>query len=242
MGQSAGQWTGWRQKLLIRNVGGFVNVQRELKRISSTSLKVYGLIDRDWRSDDQVRALQEEYPTLLILPRVMIENYLVDPNEVVALLPSGKIQPHFRTLQATLTNALDDYLKHGALSLTLWERDAHHFCDENGYPRALLQGLQPELETRILLQNWHERLNPEKIMESFFKHHNLFTARPIEVQFRSCLNGKLFFNTVVISTLNELLGQRSRDEWLNQFKLHSETNSAVGCPPDLAAVLTPILT
>src|SRR3990172_8657092 len=76
-GERNGRWPGWRSEVIIEIAEKYDRVINE-----TANLDVWGLVDRDWRSDAEIAELQRDYPRLLILPRIMIENYLIDPNEV----------------------------------------------------------------------------------------------------------------------------------------------------------------
>ena len=85
----------WRSKIVIKGAGSSTNVTNELKIHNNDPDSkhygmIWGLIDRDWNSPNEIKQLKKDYPQLLILPRVMIENYLIDPDELIPLLPSLK--------------------------------------------------------------------------------------------------------------------------------------------------------
>src|SRR5205823_1521779 len=88
-GERQQHWLDWRAKIVVNFPGGANDVIKELKN-SSQPDQLWGLIDRDWRTDIEIANLQKQHSHLLILPRIMIENYLLDPDELLSFLPPTK--------------------------------------------------------------------------------------------------------------------------------------------------------
>src|SRR5258708_34808913 len=88
-GETEGHWSDWRRRLAIEVGGGINQVLRELDA-PPTPYEVWALLDQEWRPQGNITDLQSKYPRLLFLPRIMIENYAIDPDELVALLPPNQ--------------------------------------------------------------------------------------------------------------------------------------------------------
>ena len=73
-GQKQGLWQNWHTRLMVevpKNPSGFAGVQREVGALANQG-RVWGLIDRDWRTAGEIASLQAQYSQLLVLPRVMV--------------------------------------------------------------------------------------------------------------------------------------------------------------------------
>lgn len=231
-------WTG---KIQIFETDGLSGVQRELRKVRNSSLNVWGLIDHDWFRDDELREFQKELPQLLILPRVTIENYLIDPDELKRLLTTSKLTPERETdLRSRVEAALSGWIMHGALRKTLHDSGADYFCrGSEGFPIALTNVDEPITDDNEIirrLDRWVSQLHPQTIMPLYHQRRAEFETFPQIDQYRACVDGKRFFNRVVCPTLSRIFGQRSRDDWLGDL-LALESY----CPDEIEQLLQPLL-
>jgi hypothetical protein len=216
-GTRIGLWDNWTLSLRIEVAGNFEKVIRELSDSANAGV-VWGIVDRDWRTSTEVSQLQLQYPQLLFLPRIMIDNFYVDPDELLDLLPptqrSGIDESLFRS---QIERYLAEWIKHGALSRVLYENGAHQFCRGNtGYPKRLIDTLiTDEQQIATILDQWRTQLDSQIVLSNFRTRISDFQQYPRHEQYRSCINGKIFFNQVIIpQILNRFFGQADRDTWL----------------------------
>lgn len=226
-GEKQGHWSNWRAVLSVEIAGEFQKVLSELEKQLP---QVWGLVDRDWRAETELSLLQTQHPQLLVLPRVTIENYCIDPVELDALLPTNLRSPAIRS---AIEAVLSEWIQHGALSLTLYENGAHQFCrGEKGFPRALIDSPVTD-EAAILshLIGWHNRLEPQSILVIYSAKLSAFQNRASDT-YNLCIDGKKFFRQVVVRVLNNALGQRDVESWISDL-----FQSPTYCPADLIPVL-----
>jgi hypothetical protein len=242
-GEQNGHWANWRTRILIQAVGSWSKVVKELEspnRVPKYAGKIWGLIDRDWKTDSEVITLKQDHPRLLILPRIMIENYLIVPNELVNLFPTlqhGKASDMKKYIEAEL----DHWVQNGAMWQTLHEEDADRFCrdkeDEPGYPGALRkQPITKDSEITEILQEFQTKLDPNTILPAYHTKLKSFRSRSKEDRYRRCIYGKNFFNQVVIQALNQIIGQQGAGDWVSKL-----IESPPNCPTDLADTLKELL-
>lgn len=243
IGDKKGYWAKWDEQIVIEIAGNYDRVIKETAKPD-----VWGLIDRDWRTDDQVAELQREHPRLLILPRVMIENYLINPDELVALLPSSQLQNGQRDdLKARIEFELDRWVQNGAMWQALHEEDADRFCrdreDDPGYPGALRkQPIIDENAIRRILQEFQAKLDPTTILPAYHTRLKDFRSRSREDHYRQCIYGKNFFSQVVLKALNDVIKLKSKDDgkssesWVDRLM-----ESPPDCPTDLIPILQKLL-
>ena len=81
-------WSGWRAQIRVEVAGSSPKVIQELE---AGDARIWGMIDRDWRTDDELAELRSDYPQLLVLPRVTVENYCIDPTEIARMLPPSRL-------------------------------------------------------------------------------------------------------------------------------------------------------
>jgi hypothetical protein len=225
-------WDNWRAQIEVKPAGDAKAVWKELDREDP---RIWGLIDPDWRTPAELEMLRQKYPRLLILPRVMIENYFIDPAEVQQWLP--EVQRHRLTgMQAIVDSVLHDWVANGALWQTLHLRGAHDFCrgHEDGYPMAILQRPLSDEGIERQFQQWVARLDSQAVYQDYDQQRQAFQAAP-DQHFTHHLHGKNFFNQVIVSAvLNPLLGQRAEDDWVKDLLIGVEKATV---PADLAAAL-----
>jgi hypothetical protein len=198
-GEQQGQWARWRERLVIVDVGSWAKVIDEIEGGNSA---VWGLIDRDWRTDKEIKELQSTHEHLLVLPRITIENYCVDPDELSHMLPShllGKLP----TLNAIIESHLDSWVHNGALRKVMHESGADDFCrgHDSGYPMALLhEPIRDEGAVEAQLREWHEQLNPQMVMSRYRTTLGVFRKAP-DQHYAHHIQGKHFFQQVVVSKI-----------------------------------------
>ncbi|MFZ4828528.1 MAG: hypothetical protein ACOYLB_14345 [Phototrophicaceae bacterium] len=230
-GEQEGHWADWRNQVGIQPLYGSNNILKALKPDS----RIWGLIDRDWRTDEEVQALQNDYPQLLILPRKTIENYAIAPDELDAmLLPAKKIPD----LAERLETHLDRWIRHGVLSQTLHVRHAHDFCrGDEGYPKALFNLPtidEPAIEAQV--QTWYAQLEPTSMLEAYRERLEQFRANP-QQHYTHHIDGKLFFNEVILKMLNTALGQKDEKAWKEDL-----FTGLSRCPHDMIPILARVVT
>ena len=234
-GETKGHWSNWDKKIQIQELGGSNNVLSEIGK----SDRLWGLIDRDWRTDSEIEALQNQYPRLLILPRVTIENYLIAPDEVNAMLPLNKKIPN---LAEEIARHVERWVQNGALHRVLYERGAHDFCrGVEGYPKALFT--QPisdspydEAQLEQQLRSWHEQLEPRPIMDAYHRMLEGFLADEGN-HYTHHIQGKDFFKQVLINQIfRRTFGQKSEERWLQDL-----IGGLPDCPTDMIPLLAPVV-
>jgi hypothetical protein len=237
-GERESRWSDWRSRLRVEPTGKNDNVLRELQREDYRGT-VWGIIDRDWRSDAEVAQLEVDYPLLRVLPRIAIENYCVDPDEIVGMLPDIQLGgDQAQRLRDAIEGALANWLEHGALSQVLYESGANEFCRAPaGYPAALLTAPVPaDPDLHAILERFRSQLDPATILPIYRTRITSFQGLGRD-RYRRCISGKLFFNGVVVSrALNQVYRQQSRDAWITDLFA-----GAADCPDDLVPILTAIL-
>lgn len=130
-GERAGHWSDWRSHLKVEVA---ITQKRGTKAVLDDVIewpgRVFGLIDRDWRSEVELDKLRADHANLLILPRIMIENYLIDPTELQSLLAYNQhiTDEQFADLTARIIASLDDWVQHGALWQVMYRHGADDFC------------------------------------------------------------------------------------------------------------------
>ncbi|MHB8624980.1 MAG: hypothetical protein ACYDBJ_09325 [Aggregatilineales bacterium] len=240
-GQKEGRWARWDSKLAIVAAEGFQKALDELEQ-SPGHHEIWAVLDREWRPDQELQDLQATHTRLIFLPRIMIENYAIAPDELSLLLaPAQLSRIGTAKLQQIIEMELVSWLMHGALSRVLYENGAEDFCGKtSGYPNRLLNPphapITRDEEITELLTQWHNQLEPQKIMRTYAQKRTEFNTAVRTDQYQFCIDGKLFFNQVVVQRiLNPLLGQRKSSVWWDElFRLQ---NFAAPCPSDIAPIL-----
>jgi hypothetical protein len=229
-GEKGGYWTDWRAQVRVEAAGSSQAVLQELTPVDN---RIWGLIDRDWRTDTEVGDLQKRFHQLLILPRVTIENYCIDPDELSQMLPPAR---SMATLKADIESYKDDWIQNGALWQVMHDRGADNFCRGHldGYPQALLHRpvtVDADIETQ--LQSWHVQLNPADIMSAYRTKIADFRSNTSS-HYTRYIHGKNFFRQIVVGAiLNPSLGPKTAEMWLDDL-----FSNVPMCPADIVPVLT----
>jgi hypothetical protein len=247
-GENAGYWSNWRAKVSVESVGNVTTVLKEVDPANNAGKEVWGLIDRDWRTDTEVNDLENKFPQLLILPRIMIDNYLIDPTEFIALLPPNLAARLDQTkVQTNVDKHLNNWLKHGAISSVLHENGALQFCrpDGNAFPSALIDRLETD-RTKIVrqLETWYDRLDPHKLIAKYDTRLADFNEAAHQDKLQRCIHGKKFFNEVIVQRVLKKLPRtpdelRDRDGWIDV--LTTEAKRSTLCPPDLVPIFQRVI-
>lgn len=238
-GQAQGFWEDWTQFLFIKSASGLEGVLYELREQQKDgNALIYGIVDRDWRTFDENQALEAELSQLRILERIMIENYLIDPDDLVRCLPPSTLSGEKETrLRSLINEKRQDWIKHGILSRVMHENGAHDFCRGNqSYPKALLYNPLPDETIRQILEGWQQKLDPDYVLSIYSSYQqNILTLSPTD-HYKYFIDGKNFFNEVIVTALNDLFGQNSRDNWISRLLQVPSL-----CPPDLKNLFEPLL-
>jgi hypothetical protein len=229
-GEIGGHWSTWRSKISVEIAGDSSQVIKELGK----NPRIWGLIDRDWLTEPEVKALEAEYPQLFVLPRVTIENYCIDPKDLSSLLPANQLA-RLPNLHADIEAHRADWIQNGALWQALHENGAHEFCrgHEDGYPMALLHKLVVvEADIEAQLKKWHSQLDPSSIMPAYQSTLKKYRANSAQ-NYSNHIHGKNFFKQVIVSKiLNPSIEQRADFDWLKDLFA-----GVKDCPSDLTLVL-----
>ena len=73
---------------------------------------IYGIIDRDYLSDDERNRLQEKYANLKVLAYYCFENYLYHPENVKEVIPDFDVENYKRNIREVKNQKLSD-IKYG---------------------------------------------------------------------------------------------------------------------------------
>jgi len=225
---SVSEWQNWQSLVSIEICGSRKNVLNQLK---NQDTRIWGLIDQDEKSNNDIQSLKEDNPHLLILPRWTIENYFIEPDELSAMLPpvyKNKIQ-----LNEIKSYVLDG-IKHGTLWHVLHSRDAFQFCrgHEDGYPMAILGNISfDENKISDRLAKWQNSLNAKDILAHYQQKLSEFEQTPAENYTRH-IHGKYFFSQIIVEKILNKIVQKSKDAWLNLL-----IDGIHQCPQDIKDVL-----
>ena len=174
-----------------------------------------GVVDRDEWSAEGIAEREQKYSNLCVLPRYCIENYLCVPQELWQALPpiqQQKMPGGYGFFEEMLISDLERWVKHGALWAVvnpLWEG-----LRALGFKETLLDPdiVEDDQSVRQKLAEWHEFLAPDTIYRAYQQKLGSALALEVSDQLRLCVHGKKFYDTVVNSVLNDLLGQKKSSE------------------------------
>lgn len=201
----------WQSRFCIAEAGG----KKKVVDILELEPEWFGLVDRDEWSDEVLVEKQKVYPTLWVSPRFCLENYLVVPHELWAAFPQkqrDKVVEGEHGLRKTLLKDNDRWIAHGVLWHVinpLWEG-----LRSRGFKEQLLS---PDValdsnRIREKLNEWHQFLDPEKIMVRYESTLEQVRALPQDERLKQWIHGKSFYTSVVNPALNTLLGQESEKD------------------------------
>ncbi len=174
-----------------------------------------GIVDRDEWDEEKITQLQGTMNNLIFLPRYCIENYLIVPDELWKALPEKqklKIPGGQLELERLIISELDKWVQHGVLWSVinpLWEG-----LRSLGFKEALLNVdiATNHLEIRKVLSQWHDFLNPDEIWDRYQTKIIEVSTKSNSEKLKLHVHGKLFYQQVVNTVLNQLVGQKSADD------------------------------
>ena len=242
-GENAGLWQNWQTKLIIVVAAGFQNVLAELSA-DQKQFDIWAVLDREWRPDTEIQEMQSRYPNLRFLPRRMIENYAIDPNELWRLLSAfqqNKLdQAVFRK---HIESNVEAWITHGALLYTIYGPSLSFLQQMNHSLYELIGSRLPPVNDKEIvefLERWHQQSDPEPILANYTQARSGFNAMSQPDKYRLCIEGKMFFTQVICPILNNKLGQKNSDKWLETLFKPTEGFSAP-CPDDLKDLLVELV-
>ncbi|MEK7325453.1 MAG: hypothetical protein AAB217_09390, partial [Chloroflexota bacterium] len=194
-----------------------------------------GIVDGDeWGQNDIEKALARS-PHLKSLPRFCIESYFCHPTELWAALPQKQrslVNDNPQALEAPIFAALPDWVAHGAM----W-RVLRQLYQAARLPSQLEnEPVTDETEIRRILQNWHERLSPDSVIEQYRLELEAAKKLAHDEQLMRYIHGKKFYNQVVVQVLDRLFSGKGADDWLQKFR-----DAEIQPPPDLRQLLDWVL-
>jgi len=235
-GQKDALWNNWRARIVqIEDMNGGSAVIEELGRLTAYKEYVWGLIDREWRTESEIIDLTSQYPNLLVLPRVMIENYFIDPEELEMLCSNST---DYKNLDfSSVSSHTSNWVSNGAIWQTLYTRGADDFCQEDGYPKILRgNAVLTPTEIETLFRQWHLELNPETVMPDYINRLNTFTQQP-ENHYKHHIHGKKFFKQIIYDSILNRYRQAKIEVWIQGL-----ADIMTSCPPDIAPILQRLFT
>ncbi len=222
------RWKSWRSQVKVMDVGGKSKVYSELQQ---NKQHIWGLVDRDALSQKQIDDLITRYPNLLILPRWTIENYFIDPDELIHLIPQNDNESNMRTI---IDKHKSDWLKRGALWHVFVERGL--IGDNYPNPRSLIKSPMPDKqEIRQQLTLWTNQFNPDAVLDEYDHLVSQFNQQTKD-NYRLHIYGKKFFSEVIVQKALNLSKQQDSNVWRNIL-----LKNFVDCPQDIVPLLTRIL-
>lgn len=244
-GTTQGEWGDWRSRLVLFEAEYATEILKFLKSKKYMG-RLYGVMDRDRRVEVEITELRRAYPTLHIWDRVMIENYFIDPDELLTILPvRGKKTVTPDQIRRVFEEERENWIRHGALLATLHEEGARQFCyGEEGYPNALTKVFIETdfdyIQVEARLEELRENLAPSAFTPKYEARLKRFEMLSSREQYHYCINGKEFFHQVVATKiLNRYFGQRSVREW---WSILLQNNKQIACPQELIKFMKPVLT
>ncbi|MDX2077814.1 MAG: hypothetical protein SFZ02_15410 [bacterium] len=218
-------WSNWRSQVKIMPAGSKTKVIDELQPDKS---EIWGLIDKDSSSQKEIDELQAKHQNLLILPRWTIENYFIDPSDLVSLLPQNL---SLANITKTIDESKAEWLKRGALWHVFEERGL--FGEHYPNPRGLFKTPMPNKdEIRHQLEAWNRQLNPDSVLSDYDEKLQEFYNNP-DKNYRLHIHGKKFFQEVIVQALN--YGEKAPQDtitWIKQL-----LKRLTDCPADIVPIL-----
>ncbi len=222
----------WDLRLHLAAAGG---KRRVIQGISVHRSTWIGVVDWDEWNQDDVRESVARSPRLRVLPRFCIESYFCHPAELWAALPpnqQARAGNTLQTLAAPIWEQLPDWVAHGAMWRVL--RQLYH---DTRLPAALERApITDEDEIRRILETWHARLSPDRVLEQYRQELDTTQRLPRNEQLTCYVHGKKFYNAIVVQTLDRLFSGRGADAWFQRFR-----DTPIQPPDDLRELLDWIL-
>jgi hypothetical protein len=239
----------WTNKIFLTQANSRGAVLKGLKHLDdeddAEKASIFGLVDRDeWEAAD-VAELRTERPTLLVnLERHSIESYFCDPSELIPILESWQKTGEYdfagviAALPALCEASLVNRVPHWALCCVV-ERRAKMISLDAEYPHYF-KGRCPlptDNEIRAKLQEWAALFDADAIFDEYTALRDASRARPLNEQYRSCVEPKEFLTQVVMLGENGLnsVKQENAGQWMTELARYSEA-----MPLDLRTLLQPL--
>jgi hypothetical protein len=178
------------------------------------------MVDRDAWSEKESANMERLYPSLHILPRFCIENYLICPEELATAIPG------FAELTPQIVREIPQAVRHGCL----W-RAAQPLYEEllqAGFNRSLLRYPPPgEGEMRDILLNWQHLLSPENVHRRMEEHFQNMKGANQQTLLRRYVHGKVFWRGCIENMAARFFPDRKSEE------LKREVYRRLALPKDL---------
>ncbi|MBL0385333.1 DUF4435 domain-containing protein [Tumebacillus sp. ITR2] len=200
--------TEWNTQWSVIDANGKENVLKILKDQPTW----VGLVDRDELSDEEVQALQAQYPNLHILPRYCMESYLIVPDELWNMIPSH-YRDNFRAgeskFKQMITRDLQKWVRQGVLWSVV--NPLQQELISVGFKDHLLdfQIAQDETKIKQKLEEWSSKLDADRLFSTFQTRLEEVLQLPEPVQLTRWVHGKDFWKGRVQPVLRLLMGQRN---------------------------------
>ncbi len=223
----------WNKHVLIRSVDKKDRVITAVKNNPHWA----GIVDVDEWSPTEVAQQLKNVPRVKVLPRFCLENYFCVPTEIWAALPlASKNKVDFYRLNQPILDELPKWVKHGAIWRVIRTRRTS-LLYKSGFPQKLDDTPVEDAEIRPILTEWHNQINPDRIIAEYEIELAEAQQRTSNDQLKCYVHGKKFFNRVVVPTLNILFGQANETEWVNRLT----QQNGLRVPDDLRIFLSEIL-
>ncbi len=205
---------GWDVRLYLASAGSKSHV---ISGVAAHQPDWIGVVDLDeWSLEDLQEAVARS-PRLRALPRFCIESYFCSPMELWRALPHVQrslVNDDPQKLIGPIVAALPDWVAHGAMWRVL--RQLHRTAR---LPTQLEnEPVTDEVEIRRILQTWHDRLAPDKVIEQYHQVIDIAKQLSQDEQLTRHVHGKKFYSQVVVPILNHLFSQQGADDWLQRFR------------------------
>lgn len=169
----------------------------------------FALIDKDEWTDDEVNEQENAFlGRLFVMPRFCMENYHAVPHELWAQLEPARqeaVEGGFDAFETAILQPLDQWVKHGAL----WHaaNPLQASLQALGFKTDLLDfnlANAGDAAIEAKLKDWHDHLEPGRVMQLYKSYLATAQAAPIEEQLKFWVHGKHFFRTHVKDTVARL--------------------------------------
>jgi hypothetical protein len=199
----------WQSSWIVGEAGG----KRPVIQILKDRPDWFGLVDKDEWTDGEVATKRTEFSgRLFIHPRFCMENFHVEPSELWSQLGEpqrSRIHGGFNSLESSILAPLDEWVRHGAL----WHciNPLQEGLQAIGFKTELLSvnmANQRDEVIRLKLQEWHDYLDPVRVMGEFHKNLNLAKAASTEDKLKVWVHGKRFFRNHVLGQIQILTGRQ----------------------------------
>ena len=205
------KWSpNWSQDWVVADAGKKAHVLDVLTKRPEWC----GVVDPDEWTEVVIEQQVQEHPSLWMLPRYCLENYLCDPQELWRAFPpkqQQKIEGGIDDLTNKVTTDLDKWVCHGVLWSVinpLWEG-----LRSRGFKEALLNPdiAQDNQQIQETLTSWHHYLEPDDLFRSYQEKLADVQQLSTEQKLKRWVHGKQFYKAVVNVVLNDLLGVKAAD-------------------------------